>query len=211
MEYPKMGSALTDLVRRYQQERRIVSRSIERRAKELGIPKPLLAAHRVQFPDGTIYYYHRFRWCLLVKAVLEGFCARFTPGAAIPYIGDTEAKFLNLKAAYLHKLGVKLDPAAKMPDVVAHDPRRNWLVLIEAVTSAGPVDSKRRMELKDIFKNSAAGLVFVSAFETRKIMQSFLSQISWETEVWIAEDPEHLIHFNGERFLGPYEDVRPSK
>jgi len=97
-----------------------------------------------------------------------------------------------------------------MPDVVAHDARRNWLILIEAVTSAGPVDGKRRMELKELFRNSKAGLVFVTAFETRKVMQSFLSRISWETEVWIAEDAEHLIHFNGERFLGPYDDAKPS-
>jgi hypothetical protein len=145
----------------------------------------------------------------LIKAVVEEFCPRFTPGAAIAYVGDTETKFLHLEAAYLEKLGIKLAAAAKMPDIVAHDHRRNWLILVEAVTSAGPVDGKRRMELKELFKNSTAGLVFVTAFETRKAMQSFASQISWETEVWIAEYPDHLIHFNGERFLGPYSDVMP--
>jgi hypothetical protein len=75
------------------------------------------------------------------------------------------------------------------------------------VTSAGPVDGKRRMELKQLFKKSPTGLVFVTAFETRRSMQSFVTQISWESEVWIAETPEHLIHFNGERFLGPYPDA----
>jgi hypothetical protein len=128
----------------------------------------------------------------------------------VVYLGDTETKFLHLDSAYLAKLGVSLDAAAKMPDVVVHDQRRNWLILIEAVTSAGPVDGKRRAELKKLFKGSSAGLVFVTAFETRRAMQSFVSQISWETEVWIAETPDHLIHFNGERFLGPYPDVMPS-
>src|SRR5690606_25352631 len=128
-----------------------------------------------------------------IKAVVEQFCPRFTPGAAIAYIGDTEAKFLYLQADYLEKLGITLEAAAKMPDVVAHDPRRHWLILIEAGTSAGPVDGKRRMELKELFKNTKAGLVFVTAFETRRVMQSFLSRISWETEAWIAEDPDHLI------------------
>lgn len=85
----------------------------------------------------------------------------------------------------------------------------HWLLLIEAVTSAGPVDGKRRKELKALFAGCKAGLVFVTAFETRRAMQSFLSQIAWESEVWIAEDPEHMIHFNGERFLGPYPDVMP--
>jgi hypothetical protein len=83
------------------------------------------------------------------------------------------------------------------------------LLLIEAVTSAGPVDGKRRKELKELFMGSKAGLVFVTAFETRRTMQSFIANIAWESEVWIAEDPDHMIHFNGERFLGPYPDVLP--
>jgi len=145
----------------------------------------------------------------LIKAVVEEFCSRFVQGATVVYIGDTETKFEHLHAEYLAQLGVTIDSAAKMPDVVVHDTERNWLLLIEAVTSAGPVDGKRRKELKGLFCRSTAGLVFVTAFETRRTMQSFLPQISWETEVWIAEDPDHIIHFNGERFLGPYPDVRP--
>ena len=74
------------------------------------------------------------------------------------------------------------------------------------MTSAGPVDAKRRQELRALFANATAGLVFVTAFATREVMRSFLSSISWETEVWIASDPDHLIHFNGERYLGPYPD-----
>ena len=146
----------------------------------------------------------------LIKAVVESFASIFTPAGVVVYLGDTETKFLHLDTTYLAKLGITLGAAAKMPDVVIHDERRNWLVLVEAVTSAGPVDGKRRSELKQLFKGSSAGLVFVTAFETRKAMQSFLGQISWESEVWIAEAPEHLIHFNGERFLGPYPDAMPN-
>ena len=96
-----------------------------------------------------------------------------------------------------------------MPDVIIHYPAKKWLLLVEAVTSAGPVDGKRRKELKELFAGCTAGLVFVTAFQTRRTMQSFLSQIAWESEVWIAEDPDHMIHFNGARFLGPYPDVLP--
>ena len=143
----------------------------------------------------------------LIKAVIEEFCPRFVPGGTVAYIGDTEDKFLHMDAAYLEGLGVVIAPAAKMPDIVVHDTRRKWLVLIEAVSTAGPVDGKRRKELKELFQGCQAGLVFVTAFETRAAMHGFLSQISWETEVWIADNPDHLIHFNGERFLGPYPDV----
>lgn len=143
----------------------------------------------------------------LIKIVIEEFCQRFAPGGTVVYIGDAEDKFLHLDADYLYRLGVLIPAPAKMPDVVVHDKKRNWLLLIEAVTSAGPVDGKRRKELKELFAGCKAGLVFVTAFSTRDAMRSFSTQISWETEVWIAEHPEHLIHFNGERFLGPYPDV----
>jgi hypothetical protein len=101
-------------------------------------------------------------------------------------------------------LGVTVDAHGKMPDVVVHHVEKNWLVLIEAVTSHGPVNPKRRKELKKLFAGSSAGLVFVTAFLDRKTMMRYLDEISWETEVWIASSPDHMIHFNGERFLGPY-------
>ena len=145
----------------------------------------------------------------LIKTVIEEFCPRFVSGGTVVYIGDAEDKRRHLDADYLQKLGVEIPAPAKMPDVVVHDTKRNWVLLIEAVTSAGPVDGKRRKELKELFAGCKAGLVFVTAFSTRDVMRSFLTQISWETEVWVAEDPEHMIHFNGERFLGPYPDVMP--
>ncbi len=145
----------------------------------------------------------------LIKEIIEEFCPRFAPGATVVYIGDAENKFLHLEATYLQGLGVVIAPSAKMPDVVVHDTRRNWLLLIEAVVSAGAVDGKRRKELKELFKGCKAGLVFVSAFSDRQGFGRFQNQISWETEVWIASDPDHVIHFDGERFLGPYPDVMP--
>ena len=90
--------------------------------------------------------------------------------------------------------------------LLEHDVRRDWLVLIEAVTSHGPVNPKRREELRCLFSASSAGLVFVTAFENRRTLAKYVADISWETEVWVAEDPTHLIHFDGERFLGPYQD-----
>jgi hypothetical protein len=142
----------------------------------------------------------------LIKAIVEQLCPRFVPGGTVIYIGDAEDKFRHLEVDYLQRLGVKLPPPAKMPDVVIHDSLRNWLLLIEAVTSAGPVDSKRRKELGDLFSGANAGLVYVTAFVDRRAMRAFLPQISWETEVWVADDPDHMIHFNGERFLGPYPE-----
>jgi hypothetical protein len=143
----------------------------------------------------------------LIKAFVEEFCPRFVPGGVILYVGDAENKFQHFEKASLDTLGVQIDSIAKMPDIVVYDSKRKWLVIGEAVTSAGVVDGKRRKELKKLFAGFRSGLVFVTAFETREAMGRFLSQISWETEVWTAENPDHVIHFNGERFLGPYPDT----
>jgi hypothetical protein len=147
----------------------------------------------------------------LIKSVIEGFCPRYAPGASIAYIGDAEDKFLHLDATYLNGLGIVIAPSAKMPDVIAHDTKRDWLLLIEAVVSAGTIDAKRRQELKTLFSSCRAGLVFVTAFESRDTFGRFQRLISWETEVWIAAEPDHVIHFNGVRFLGPYPDAMPMK
>lgn len=91
-----------------------------------------------------------------------------------------------------------------MPDVVLYYPERDWLLSIESVTSHGPVDGKRHAELARLFSSSKAGLVYVTAFPNRRAMGRYLPEIAWETEVWVADAPSHLIHFNAERFLGPH-------
>lgn len=143
---------------------------------------------------------------VLVKKIIDDFCPLFTPGGVVIYVGDTEEKWAYFNPKALARLGIEIEEHGKMPDVVVHHVEKDWLVLIEAVTSHGPVNPKRRKELKELFAGSTAGLVFVTAFIDRRAMLKYLNDISWETEVWIADSPTHLIHFNGERFLGPYED-----
>ncbi|MEC4890252.1 MAG: BsuBI/PstI family type II restriction endonuclease [Nitrospira sp.] len=140
----------------------------------------------------------------LIRAVIEEFGPRFAPGSILVYAGDTGDKWGYFDAARLAELGVALDSHGKMPDVVLHFTKRNWLLLVESVTSHGPVDGKRHAELAKLFARSKAGLVYVTAFPSRMVMSRYLGEIAWETEVWVADTPSHLIHFNGVRFLGPY-------
>jgi adenine-specific DNA-methyltransferase len=143
---------------------------------------------------------------VLIKEIIEEFCPRFAPGGKPIYIGDTDTKWAYFNAAALARLGVKVDAHGKMPDVVVYHVKKKWLLLIEAVTSHGPVDGKRRDELERLFADCTAGLVFVTAFLDRSAMVKYLGDISWETEVWVADAPSHMIHFDGERFLGPYNN-----
>jgi len=141
----------------------------------------------------------------LIRAVIEDFAPRFAPGSILIYAGDTGDKWGYFDAAMLAGLNVDIDSHGKMPDVVLHYARKNWLLLVESVTSHGPMDGKRHGELTRLFKGARAGLVYVTAFPDRVTMGRYLDSIAWETEVWVADAPSHLIHFDGERFLGPYK------
>lgn len=160
----------------------------------------------VTMPDGSELRLSAGGQNVLIKSMVEDFCSRFTPGGQVLYIGDADLKLGIFHEAELAKLGVELDLHGKFPDLIVYMPDRNWLILLEAASSHGPVDAKRYDELKAIFGSSTAGLVYVSCFPDRATMRKFLSDLSWETEAWAADEPSHMIHLNGSRFLGPYED-----
>lgn len=141
---------------------------------------------------------------VLIKQIIEDFAPRFAQGSDLLYAGDTGSKYGYYDSERLKQLGIVVDKHGKMPDVVLHYTERNWLLLVESVTSHGPVDAKRHGELQALFASATPGLVYVTAFPNRQIMAQYLPSIAWETEVWTADAPTHLIHFNGERFLGPY-------
>jgi hypothetical protein len=136
-------------------------------------------------------------------AVVNEFAVRFAKGSMLLYLGDTAKKDLHLDSKMLKKLRIPIDQHSKLPDVVIYEPNKNWLYLIEAVTSHGPITPKRILELEDLLKNCPAGRVYVSAFPDFAEFKRHTSDLAWETEVWIMEHPDHMIHFNGDKFIGP--------
>lgn len=155
-------------------------------------------------PDGKALQLSPGPHSELIRDIIEKFAPRFASGGKVVYIGDTGNKGVVFDEAHLASLGIVLHERGKMPDVVIHDTKHNWLLLIESVTSVGPMDGKRHEELSTLLKHSKAGLVFITAFPDRSMMGKFLPVLAWETEVWIADHPDHLIHFNGDRYLGPH-------
>ena len=141
----------------------------------------------------------------LIRDIMMEFGPRFVPGSEVIYLGDTGAKEDFFKPERLAELGVRVDRKGKLPDVILYWSERDWLLLIESVTSHGAIDSKRHSELATLFAEATSSPIYVTAFRDRKTMAKYLADISWETEVWIADAPTHMIHFNGDRFLGSYE------
>ena len=142
----------------------------------------------------------------LQAQIIEEFSPRFASDATLLYVGDAADKLLHIDEEKLAQLGVTLTEHDKLPDVVLYDEKRNWLFLIEAVTSHGPVNPKRVEELEVSLENCVATRIYVSAFPDFKLFKRHANDIAWETEVWIAEIPEHMIHFDGEKFLAATEN-----
>ena len=137
------------------------------------------------------------------KAVVEEFGPRFAPGARLLYVGDTAKKNLYVDEEGLAELGISITDHGKMPDVVFYDAGRNWLFLVEAVTSHGPMSPTRIVDLEDMLSECSSGAVYVSAFPDFGEFRKHMKNIAWETEVWLCDTPDHMIHYDGDRFLGP--------
>jgi hypothetical protein len=157
----------------------------------------------VTLPGGTTLKLSPGKHNEVQKAIIEEFAPRFAQGAKPLYLGDTAKKNLHIDADGLAKLGIPMTEHDKLPDVVLYDTKRKWLFLIEAVTSHGPMSPKRIFELQKMLKGCKSGCVYVSAFPDATEFKKHVKDIAWDTEVWLADVPEHLIHFNGDRFFGP--------
>jgi len=139
----------------------------------------------------------------LQKAILEEFAPRFAKGAEVLYVGDTENKALIKNREILESLRVRLGDHDKLPDVVLYSEDEKWIYFIEAVTSVGPISNKRMREFNTMTMECNAGIIFITAFPDMSVFKKFIDQLAWETEIWIADNPDHLIHLNGDKFIGP--------
>ena len=182
-------------VARFHREHGALAERYERERNQYMVP--------VTLPDGREFRLSPGRHNEVQKAVVEQFATRFVPGARLLYLGDTTRKDLFVDKTGLAELGISITDHDKLPDVVLHDTRRNWLFLVEAVTSHGPMTPKRIVELEEMLSACPAGAVYVSAFPDFGMFRKHMKAIAWETEVWLCDAPDHMIHYDGDRFLGP--------
>ena len=160
----------------------------------------------VTLPDGNALNLSPGKHNRVQKAIVEDFAPRFAPGATLLYLGDAADKNLHVDENGLARIGVQITVGSKLPDAVLHDTDRNWVFLVEAVTSHGPMTNTRVIQLKKMFENCDCGQVYASAFPDFQEFRRHIEQLAWDTEVWLCSDPDHMIHFNGDRFLGPRDN-----
>ena len=157
----------------------------------------------IRLPDGQALRLSPGRHNEVQKAIVEDFAPRFAPGAHLLYLGDTSKKNLFIDKARLAELGIPITDHDKLPDVVLYDAQREWLFLVEAVTSHGPVSPTRMVDLETMLAACPAVAIYVSAFPDFGEFRKHMRNIAWETEVWLCDTPDHMIHYDGEQFLGP--------
>lgn len=153
--------------------------------------------------NGDIFTFSPGKHNELQKAIIEEFAPRFAPNSECLYVGDTTKKDLVKNVSKLQELGFAITLHDKMPDIVLYSEENNWLYFVESVTSAGPMEPKRIREIEELTEGVTAGKIYVTAFLDFKTFKKFSEALAWETEVWIADMPEHMIHLNGDKFLGP--------
>lgn len=165
-----------------------------------------LARIPVKLGDGKTLTFSPGKHNELQKDIIDSFLPIFAPRAQVLYVGDAASKYLYLDEEALKRVEFFELAHDKLPDVVAYEASKNWLFLVEAVTTANPITELRRLTLSRLAQACTADLIFVTAFPDRDTYRKFAKDIAWETEVWIADAPEHMIHFNGHKFLGPYKE-----
>jgi DNA (cytosine-5)-methyltransferase 1 len=143
----------------------------------------------------------------LQRDIIESFLSRFAHGCEVLYIGDASNKLLYVNSDRLAGIGLPPPSRETLPDVVAYVQEKGWVFFVEAVTSFNPISDMRREQLRRHAQTKGMNhkIIFVTAFPDRKTFAKFSQQIGWETEVWIASHPAHMIHFDGKRYLQPYD------
>ena len=137
----------------------------------------------------------------LQRDIVQKFLPRFGFGAEVLYLGDATDRYLVRETERLSQLGFFALEHDELPDVIAYSESKNLLFLIEAVHSSGEITELRMRKLRGKLSECTASLAFVSAFATRKDFRKFSANLAWESEAWIAENPDHMIHFNGWKYL----------
>lgn len=160
----------------------------------------------VVLPDGTELKLTAGGQNKLLKKMVDEFCPRFCSGGTVLYIDDTGKEAGAIDYEKLAELGIVLPERGKAPDLIVWHDSKKWLFLMEACSTHGPIDVTRKEELFELFDGCSSNLVLVSCFPDRKVMQKYLAELAWETEAWCADTPDHMIHFNGSRFMGPYDN-----
>jgi len=153
---------------------------------------------RVQIGKGQSFSLSPGAHNLLEKAIAEIFSHAFLNEPQIVYLGDTAPRKGFQNRIIMRKLNLPIDTTASLPDVILFSENESHLVIIEAVTSSGPVNSIRLEQLQKFTKGPRKlgfKISYISAFPSRSVFRKFVEDIAWGSSVWIENEPNNVVHF----------------
>jgi hypothetical protein len=137
----------------------------------------------------------------LQVAALAKFIPQCAPQAKVLFLRGSDDRSLIFVPGVLQRLGIPIEKLEKLPDAVLHLPKRNLLILL---TLNAPITTKQRNRIERWLAECMAKREYVSALSDWQALSRAGNSFAWDTHVWLAEEPEHMIHWNGEKFLGPH-------
>ncbi len=163
-----------------------------------------LANQPLQLADG--------RACLLIPgkhsalqiAIVEKFGPRFAIGATVLYLSDILARATIYEKDRLGQLGIVTSTLNELSDIILYSEAKHRLYLIEVGISHRAITRRRRQALEQPMKECSATRIYISAFLNHAEFGRYCHLIAWESHVWLADIPEHMIHYDGEQYIIPH-------
>lgn len=141
----------------------------------------------------------------LQKKILEQLVPLVSKGKPeLLYIGDAADRSLLQENDRLDELGIHvLSQSGNLPDIIIYDSQENCVIFIEAYHSTGPFTLDRVNAIKALCHcREGMEAAFITAFDTTTKMLKHYKEVAWDTEIWSADEPTHLVHKNGDKFIG---------
>lgn len=135
---------------------------------------------------------------LLEKSIVEIFGHAFLRDPQVVYLGDANPKRSYQNRIVMRRLNFPINIALPLPDVILFSAEESRLVIVEAVSTSGPVNSIRLEQLQKFTKGPRKlgyRISYISAFPSRSIFRKFVEEIAWGSSVWIENEPHNIVHF----------------
>ena len=130
------------------------------------------------------------------QAVLGKFRRRFAPGSEVLWVSEQRSRLVRLGHSRRNLLELPLPEGIDLPNIVLLQRKLSRMFLVEVIGAGGLLNSTRCAELRRGLRGFRLKLVFITASASRSELRDRLHEIAWQTHVWIANEPNHIIHFD---------------
>ena len=131
----------------------------------------------------------------LIVDTIELFGPRYAPNSFIIFLQDTLNNIAIYEQSWLAPLGLSITAWTQLPDILLYHETARMLFFLELVTLHGPISQKRKLELEELCRESNLSRTYISVFFSRDDFRPYATHIAWDTMIWLAQIPDHVIYY----------------